>query len=158
MRGRRGFSNPVGTSLTLLGTVCCRPRWSMMCVQVEGDPVHRLRLAADALVRFLDSERQQLGRDNEALSRECGMQQEDAAAMRSEVLRLKGELGVGQAQAQEREAALRKRIRRAEQDRDECLAAAGRADTLLARLAAAQSQRRQQGSGSAPGSPGRPGE
>jgi hypothetical protein len=125
--------------------------------QVEGDPVRRLRLAADALIRQLESERQQLFRENEALARECGERQQDSASLRSEVVRLKGELGVTQAQAQEREASLRQRIRRAEQDRDECLAAAGRADILLAKLSAAQSQRRQTGltGGSAPGSPNR---
>lgn len=101
----------------------------------DGDPIHRLRTASDALVRLLGLERQRLHRNIEALEQEAAQRQQDSARLRSEVLRLKGELGVVQAQAQERESSLRQRIRRAEQDRDECLAAAGRADALLAKLA-----------------------
>eukprot|EP00951_Prasinocladus_malaysianus_P038563 scaffold424487_cov35-Prasinocladus_malaysianus.AAC.1 len=37
-------------------------------------------------------------------------------------------MSTAQAKANEREAALRQRVRRAEQDRDECLKAAARAD------------------------------
>lgn len=50
------------------------------------------------------------------------------------MLHLKGQLALEGAQAKERESGLRQRLRRAEADRDECLAAAGRADALLARF------------------------
>ena len=83
---------------------------------------------------MLEQERERFVREMDAKDRQLSDRLQESSTLRTEVLHLKGQLNVMQAQAGERETALRQRVRRAEQDRDDCLAAAGRADALLSKL------------------------
>eukprot|EP00873_Tetraselmis_striata_P011045 jgi/Tetstr1/431309/TSEL_021001.t1 len=100
----------------------------------DGDALHRLRTASDAVLRELDASRRRVQQEQHERAVALAAKQEELTSLRSNVLHLKGQLALEGAQAKERESGLRQRLRRAEADRDECLAAAGRADALLARF------------------------
>jgi regulator of protease activity HflC (stomatin/prohibitin superfamily) len=82
----------------------------------------------------LEALRRRLQQEQQERAAMLAAKQEEITSLRSDSLHLKGQLALEGAQAKERESALRQRVRRAEADRDECLAAAGRADALLARF------------------------